>query len=267
MAYGYYNSVDISVKTGTGKQYSFRAEPFDQKSGGSGTIFLKRERLKAAKDAASIQEFCERLLDCLDMDTELERLLDETESLDKATVIKEYRLVNGHPDRSEDDAKLDLNEMLDALPLVNKIKALDGADRLGTIYKNYQAFEAALEKDGYSPDRIESVEFRELDYAWGYIASERFSNFMGELGFEYEDWEPFEEGEDEEALQALENKLNHLYGKILFHECSHEAIIDSCLAICDGRDGPFDFIGQRIFVLDIKSGEVKQRWNIKNCEA
>jgi len=267
MAYGYYNSVDITVKTDTGKKYSFHAEPFDQKSGGTGTISLRKEKLKTLIDTTSINEFSKKLLDCLGMDTELERVLGEIESLSKSTITEEYCLVKGHPDRSKDDAKPKTIEMFGALPLLNKIKVLDGAERLGTVFKNFQAFKTALENDCSSTDLIETVELRELDNAWGYIASERFSNFMGELGFEYEDWEPFEEDEDEEALRALENKLNSLYEKNLFHECSHEAIVDSCMAICDGRDGPFAFCGQRIFALDMKSGEVKKTWDIKSCEA
>lgn len=169
-----------------------------------------------------------------------------------------------------DTGSADGNSRFHALSLLARLEMLQGAERLGTVYENYRRFASKLEQEIASIDQIRSVECRESDRSWGWTACERFGDFMGELGFEDEDWEAFEEGGDEEdeheeAVHALEEKLDRLIGGQLVCECPKDDIIDCCQAIFD--NGPRFFSGQRIYTLDMLSGTVRKTWCIQSCEA
>ena len=233
MAYGNYHAVDITVTAKGANTFSFRAEPFDECSVGSGKIRVNRGKIENLMHAQTIDSLCRFILDALDMDEELERA--------------------------------GKSELLEQMPLPEILELLDGSERLGDVFRQYSRFVEAMEQGISSVGQIKTVSFSETDYSWGYVASERFTDFMAELGFAYEDYEPFEDGENEEALEALESKLNGLYGEKLFPECTHEELADCCVAVCDGRDGPTDFCAQRVFTLDLMSGEILQTWGIKHC--
>ena len=102
MAYGNYHAVDITVTAEGANTFSFRAEPFDECSGGSGKIRVNRGKIENLMHAKTIDSLCRFILDALDMDEELERA--------------------------------GKSELLEQMPLPEILELLDGSERLGDVF-------------------------------------------------------------------------------------------------------------------------------------